>query len=120
MSFGNFLPTQKDEEAKTFVSQHVVWNRSFEPRICNCLPRNKIAEQALGDPRGNCRNGQSPGMGVPPMIVFSHGQDARAWGLAISWDRGRPARPLYCLPMGYKNSLHSIDFMQQYVQQCVI
>ena len=23
-------------------------------------------------------------MGVPPMIAFSHGQDARAWGLAIS------------------------------------
>jgi hypothetical protein len=31
-----------------------------------------------------------------------HGRDAHAWGLAISWDRGRPARPLYCFPIGYK------------------
>jgi hypothetical protein len=28
--------------------------------------------------------GMKCGMGVPPMIAFSHGQDARAWGLAIS------------------------------------
>ncbi len=28
--------------------------------------------------------GMKGGMGVPPMIAFSHGQDARAWGLAIS------------------------------------
>ena len=69
---------------------------------------------------GSCWFGGESGMGVSPMDLFLHGRDARAWGLAISWDRGRPARPLYCLPMGYKNSLHSIDFMQQYVQQCVI
>jgi hypothetical protein len=52
LGFGHFT--------KTFVSQHFVFICSFEPIICNCVPCNKIAEQALGDPRGNCRNGQTP------------------------------------------------------------
>jgi hypothetical protein len=38
------------------------------------------------------------------LAVCRPGVPTGRWGLAISWDRGRPARPLYCFPMTYENT----------------